>query len=200
MFFINVWPRQTVPVLFLGTTGASVGLTVIAWACQADQVNLIYGMMALTGFGVGLIMNPGSLHALAYFPDLTAPITFLVSFAFPFGGTISLTIMSTVFNNRSGTDHSDPKSGIMWAYVSVVPIMWLAVLNTTFLGNVWIGKDGNHEVVHGAWFWGLLTGKKFEKVTMARVDPNESTEKGVIELKVVAESKAEPGADVERGK
>ncbi|KAG7294164.1 hypothetical protein NEMBOFW57_004233 [Staphylotrichum longicolle] len=201
MFFINVWPRQTIPVLFLGTTSAGVGITVIAWACQTEYLNLIYGMMALTGYGVGLNMNPGMLHGLAYFPGMTAPITCLASFAFPFGGTIALTIMSTVFNNKSGPNHSDPKSGIVWAYVAVVPIVWLAVLITTFLGNVWIGKDGNHEVVHGSWFWSLLTGKKLEKVTMARVDPGGLDDRnGDIGLKAVPRSRVEGQADIERGR
>lgn len=187
--------------MFLGTTSAGVGIAVIAWACQTEYLNLIYGMMALTGYGVGLNMNPGMLHGLAYFPGMTAPITCLASFAFPFGGTIALTIMSTVFNNKSGPNHSDPKSGIVWAYVAVVPIVWLAVLITTFLGNVWIGKDGNHEVVHGSWFWSLLTGKKLEKVTMARVDPGGLDDRnGDIGLKVVPQSRVEAQADIERGR
>jgi len=200
MFFVNVWPRQTIPVLLLGTTSAGVNIIVIAWACQSEHINLIYGMIALTGFGVGVNMNPGSLHALAYFPGMTAPITCLVSFAFPFGGTITLTIMSTVFNNRSGPNHSDLKSGIMWAYVAVIPIMWLAVLITTFLGNVWIGKDGNHEMVHGAWFWSFLRGKKLEKVTMARVEDAGSVRNGDIDLKPVHMSKPEARLDVEQGR
>ena len=170
MAFINAWPRQTVPVLFLGTTTAAVGITVLAYGCHADYLNLIYGMMALTGFGVGINMNPGTLHALAYFPGMTAPITCLTSFAFPFGGTVTLTIMSSVFNNKSGVGHADPRTGIVWAFAAVAPIMWLAVLITTFLGNVWIGKDGNHQVVRGAWFWSLITRKRLEKVTRSRME------------------------------
>ncbi len=198
---MNVWPRQTNPVLFIGTISSGVGIALIAWACHSDQVNLVYGMMALTGFGVGVNMNPSSLHALAYAPDMTAPIVCLSSFAFPFGGTIALTIMSTVFNNRSGTNHEDPKSGIVWAYVAVVPIMWISVVITTFLGNVWIGKDGNHQVVHGAWFWNLLAGKKLEKVTMSRIEAVESDGPGDIKLKAVpAGAVAETVVDVESGK
>jgi hypothetical protein len=201
MFFINVWPRQTIPVLFLGTISAGVGIAVIPWACQTEYLNLIYGMMALTGYGVGLNMNPGILHGLAYFPGMTAPISCLASFAFPFGGTITLTIMSTVFNNKSGPNHEDPKSGIVWAYVAVVPVVWLAVLMTTFLGNVWIGKDGNHEVVHGSWFWNLLRGKKLEKVTMARMESAGLGEgNGDIGLKAVPPSRVEAQADIERGR
>lgn len=29
--------------------------------------------------------------------------------------------------------------------------MWLCVLLTTFLGNVWVNKKGDHEVVNGAY-------------------------------------------------
>ncbi|KAK4235818.1 major facilitator superfamily domain-containing protein [Achaetomium macrosporum] len=200
MYFTNVWPRQTVPVLFLGSISAAVGITVISWACDTGYLNLIYGMMALTGFGVGVNMNPATLHALAYFPGMTAPITCLASFAFPFGGTITLTIMSTVFNNRSGENHMDPKSGIVWAYVSVIPIMWLSVLVVTFLGNVWLGKDGNHEIVHGSWFWSLLRGRKLEKVTMARMEDARSAERSEeTDLRVVTPGRSERRTDLERG-
>ncbi|KAH6847721.1 hypothetical protein B0I37DRAFT_431517 [Chaetomium sp. MPI-CAGE-AT-0009] len=192
VFFINVWPRQTVPILFLGTISSAIGITVVAWACYTDYVNLIYGMMALTGFGVGLTTNPGTLHALAYFPGMTAPITCLASFAHPFGGTITLTIMSTVFNNRSGLNHEDPGSGIFWAFAAVIPIMWLAVIITTFLGNVWLGKDGSHEVVHGFWFWNLLRGRRLERVTMARMeDSGPASGNGDIGMKAVPR----PGAE-----
>lgn len=201
MFFINVWPRQTFPVLFFGTTCSVIGITVLAWACHVEYTNLIYGMMALTGFGVGSITNPGTLHGLAYFPDMTAAITCLASFANPFGGTVTLTIMSTVFNNRSGTAHTDPKSGIVWAYVSVMPIMWMAVLLTTFLGNVWIGKDGNHEVVHGMWFWSRVTGKRLERVTMTREEGLSSDDgNGNFQPQTTTLKRLELTTDVERGR
>ncbi|KAK4143488.1 major facilitator superfamily domain-containing protein [Dichotomopilus funicola] len=170
MLFVNTFPRQTLPILVLGTTCSAVGISMIAYAVHTDYLNLVYGMMALTGFGIGVNTNPSTLHGLAYFPGSTAPITCLASFAYPFGGTITLTIMSTVFNNRSGAMHEDPKSGIFWAYISVVPIMWTAVLITAFLGNVWIGKDGNHEVMHGSYFFHLVTGRKPQKITMRRME------------------------------
>jgi hypothetical protein len=201
MFLMNVWPRQTIPVLTLGSISFSVGMTVIAWACHVEYSNLIYGMMALTGFGVGVSMNPGTLHALAYFPGMTAPITCLSSFTMPFGGTITLTIMSTVFNNRSGTNHADPMTGIVWAYVAVIPFVWLSVLATTFMGNVWIGKDGHHQVIHGAWLWDTLRGKRLEKVTMARMEDNRLAEGYQnVGLKDFPRTRPEAGEDIERGR
>ncbi|KAK0624945.1 major facilitator superfamily domain-containing protein [Bombardia bombarda] len=164
-FFINLWPGQTLPCLILGGVTSAVGVTVLAWATHARNTSVIYGMMALTGYGVGMRFNPGSLHGLAYFPGMTAAISCLVSFALPFGGTLTLTLMSTVFNNRSGPNQSDPKSGIMWAFISIIPIVWIGVFVTLFLGNVWILKDGaGHEVVHGPWLWSLLTGRRLERV------------------------------------
>jgi hypothetical protein len=149
-------------------------------------------MMALTGFGVGLNTNPGTLHALAYFPGMTAPITCLAAFAHPFGGTIAITIMSTVFNNRSGLNHEDPRSGIYWAFISMIPIMWISVLITTLLGNVWLGKEGTHQVAHGFWFWNLLRGKRLEKVTMARMeDSGTAGGNGDIGMKAVSRHIAE---------
>ncbi|SPO06506.1 related to putative multidrug transporter [Cephalotrichum gorgonifer] len=166
-FFLNVWPRQTTPILLVGSITSAVGITVLAWAVGAGQVNTVYGMMALTGFGVGSRLNPGTLHGLAYFPDRTAVITCLVSFANPFGGTVGLTLMGAVFNNKIGPTPDDAKEAIKWAYITMVPFMWACVLVTTFLGNVWIRKDG-HEVVHGAYLWSLVFGKKLERETISR--------------------------------
>jgi hypothetical protein len=201
MFFVNRWPRQTLPALALGSISSAVGISVLAWGCSTENTNLIYGMMALTGYGVGLTLSPGSLHGLAYFPAMTASITCLSTFATPFGGTITLTIMSTVFNNKSGLGHMDPKTGIVWAFIAVIPIMWTGVLMTAFLGNVWIRKDGQHDVVHGAWFWSLLRGKRLEKVTMARMEnANSGDGTGHVGLKGVSPNEPERQVDVEQGK
>jgi MFS family permease len=163
MFSSNVWPRQTIPALLLGSLTSSVGITVLAWAVHVGKTSVIYGMMALVGHGVGIRMNPASLHGLAYFPTMTAQISCLVSFAVPFGGLVGLTIMSTVFTNKSGSGEVDPQNGIMWAFIAMIPLMWLSVLLTTFLGNVWIRKDGGHEVVDGAYLWSFVTRKKFDR-------------------------------------
>ncbi|KAK0609413.1 major facilitator superfamily domain-containing protein [Immersiella caudata] len=169
-FFMNIWPRQTQPTILLATVTASVGITVLAWATEAERIPVIYGMMALTGYGVGLSFNPGSLHALAYFPTMTAPIQCLVTFANPFGGTVGLTLMSTVFSNKSGEGHSDPKAGIMWAFIAVIPILWSSVLTATFMGNVSINpaREGGHDVVNGAWMWSFVTRRNLEKTKMIR--------------------------------
>jgi hypothetical protein len=101
---------------------------------------------------------------------LTAPITFLVSFALPFGGSVALTLMATVFNNKSGLNHTDPKRGIHYAFIAMIPFMWLFVLMSAGLGNVWIMKDGNHEVVNGSYLLSLITRKKLDRVRMHRGD------------------------------
>ncbi|KAK3385691.1 major facilitator superfamily domain-containing protein [Podospora didyma] len=177
MYFTNVQPRQTIVSLLLGSITTAVGITVLATEIHAahPRVSVIYGMMALTGHGVGMRFNPGSLHGLAYFPDMTAAVSCLSSFANPFGGTVALTMMATVFNNKSGPNHADPKEGIYWAFVALIPVMWATVLATTLLGNVWIireedGVKGGHEVVHGAYLWSLVTGRKLERVRMVKGD------------------------------
>jgi hypothetical protein len=170
MFTSNVWPRQTLPALLLGTTTSAVGTTVLTWAINADKTNLIYGMMALTGHGIGMRLSAGTLHGLAYFPQNTATVTFLMSFALPFGGTISLTLMSTVFNNESGSQHTDPKRGIRYGFIALIPFMWLAVIMSTFLGNSWIMKDGEHDIVNGSYLWSFITRKKLVRERRSRGD------------------------------
>lgn len=168
LFSSNVWPRQTLPALLLGGITSAVGITVLAWAVYTENAKLIDGMMALVGHGVMMRMNPGSLHALAYFPTMTAPISCLVSFAGPLGGLVGLTIMSTVFTNNSGDRQQNPKDGIIWAFIAMIPFMWICVLLTTFLGNVWILKSGGHEVVSGAYLWSFVTRRKLTRERISR--------------------------------
>ncbi|ERT02478.1 uncharacterized protein SPSK_05032 [Sporothrix schenckii 1099-18] len=172
MFASNVWPRQTIYPLLLGAITSAVGITVLAYAVHAQQSSLVYGMMALSGHGVGLRMNPGSLHGLAYFPKATAAITCIVSFAMPFGGTVTLTLMSTVFNNKGGasTDVATIRNAIMWAFIAIIPFMWVCVGLTTLLGNVWILKDESHEITNMPYLWSLLFRKPIVREKRTRGD------------------------------
>ncbi|KAJ5681424.1 uncharacterized protein N7477_001364 [Penicillium maclennaniae] len=163
MFSSNVWPRQTFPALMLGSLTSAVGISVLAWAVHVGKTSVIYGMMALVGHGVGMRMNPASLHGLAYFPAMTAQISCLASFAIPFGGLIGLTIMTTVFTNKSGVEESDARDGIKWAFIAMIPVMWLVVVLTTFLGNVWILKEGGHEIATRPYLWNLLLRRDLKK-------------------------------------
>ncbi|KAJ5144640.1 hypothetical protein N7448_002032 [Penicillium atrosanguineum] len=172
MFSSNVWPRQTFPALMLGSITAAIGISVLAWAVHAGETNVIYGMMALVGHGVGMRMNPASLHGLAYFPAMTAQISCLVSFAIPFGGLIGLTIMTTVFTNTSGAGDARARDGIKWAFIAMIPVMWLVVVLTTFLGNVWILKDGGHEIATRPYLWNLLLRRDLKKEKRNREQEN----------------------------
>ncbi|KAL2163240.1 hypothetical protein VTH06DRAFT_5296 [Thermothelomyces fergusii] len=203
MFFMNVWPRQTLPSLMSGTVCSAVGISVVAWACHADDTRLVYGMMALTGLGVGLTLNPGTLHALACAPGMTAAVSCLAAFCAPFGGCVALTVMTTVFNNRSGPDHRDPRTGIVWAFVAVTPVMWLAVLVTTFLGNVRLGRDGHHELARGCWFWNVVRGGRVERerVKMAGTGEVGAVEsKGDVKLDSARQHGVIQAADIEQGR
>jgi hypothetical protein len=124
---------------------------------------MIFGMMALTGFGIGLRINPASVHALAFVTDMNAQITCLMVLAEPLGGTIGLTLMSTLFNNKSGSNHEDPKTGVKYAFIVIIPFMWFAVLVTTFLGNTWILSGGKHEVVREPYIWAILGRKEIHR-------------------------------------
>lgn len=168
MFLVNRYPRQTIYPLMLGSLASAVGIQVLCYAIDIGNLPLIYGMMALAGFGVGVRMSPGSMHGLAYFPANTAQITCIFAFALPFGGAVGLTLMSTVFNNKLAPTDVNAKSAIMYAYYTIAPFMWLCVLACFFLGNVWINKEGNHEVVNDAYILSVLTGRKLVKETRTR--------------------------------
>lgn len=170
------WPRQTFPVLVLGSITAAVGMTVLAWAVHAHNNNVVFGMMALVGHGVMVRMNPTAVHCLAYFPNLTARITCLNAFAIPFGGLFGLTIMTTVFNNKITHGNETPQEAIMWAFVSVIPFMWLCVAFCLLTGNVWIREGGSHEALRGSYLWHLLTGKTMIKDISRRGGENATTE------------------------
>ncbi|EMR71915.1 putative mfs multidrug transporter protein [Eutypa lata UCREL1] len=152
MLFCNTWPRQTFLPLFLGSLSEAIGVGLMAWALYFEKKGTIFAMMAVTGAGTGLRMLPGSLHAIGFFPDHVATVVSLMAVAMPFGGTLALTIMSTVFNNTSGAanglesvDFDDPvaaKNGVTWAFVSLVPFMVICVLASACLGNVTILKEG----------------------------------------------------------
>lgn len=168
MFMVNQYPRQTIYPLLLGSIASAVGVQVLVWGIDVGNVPLIYGMMALAGFGVGVRMSPGSMHGLAYFPATTAQVTCVFAFAMPFGGAVGLTLMSTVFNNKLGANEAGAKTAIMYAYYTIVPFMWLCVLACLFLGNVWITKNGDHDVVKGAYILGVFTRTKLVRETMTR--------------------------------
>jgi hypothetical protein len=108
MFFCNLWPRQTFLPLFLGSIIEAVGVGMLAWALYMEKTPVIYGMMALTGAGTGLRMMPGRLHAIGFFPNNIATVVSFMGIAVPLGGTLALTIMSTVFNNISGIAEDSP--------------------------------------------------------------------------------------------
>lgn len=168
MFLVNQYPRQTIYPLMLGSLASAVGIQVLCYAIDVGNLPLIYGMMALAGFGVGVRMSPSSMHGLAYFPANTAQITCIFAFAMPFGGAVGLTLMSTVFNNKLGPADTNAKTAIMYAYYTVVPFMWLCVLACLFLGNVWINKHGDHEVVNGAYILSVLTRRELVKEKRTR--------------------------------
>lgn len=140
MVLCNTWPRQTFLPLLLGSVLEAVGVGLMAWALYFENKSVIFGMMALAGAGTGLRMLPGkllpllpqnrgktetdcrpsntlflslagSLHAIGFFPDHIATVVSLMAVAMPFGGTLALTIMSTVFNNTSGATNGHETVG-----------------------------------------------------------------------------------------
>lgn len=186
MFACNVYPRQTWFPLAFGTLIEPLGITLLAVAINWDNVPVVCGMLGLTGVGTGIRMMPGSytsyylaicawadhkphlgsLHGVGYFPNQIASIVSLVSLAVALGGTFSMTLMFTVFNNlllnagiilKSGTSNSfdqisalspadqaylrnEAKSAIATSFFALCSFSWLGLVAVAFLGNVNITK------------------------------------------------------------
>ena len=169
MFMCNVYPRQTFYPLFLGSLIEAAGITALSWALNHGQITTIYITIALAGCGTGLRLMPGSLHAIAFFPNNIAAVVSLMGFAIPCGYTLSMTIMNTVFNNKAKIPSSssinstststylqslsdlptdvqdairnDAKIGVVYAFISILPFMWLSVLAAASFGNVRITRN-----------------------------------------------------------
>jgi hypothetical protein len=100
MFACNVFPRQTFYPLFLGSAIEAAGFSVLAYATKTRNSTLVSVMMAIAGGGSGLRMMPNTLHAAGIWPDRIAAVMSLMDFAFPFGGTLAIAVMSSVFYNK----------------------------------------------------------------------------------------------------
>jgi hypothetical protein len=217
MIMCNFYPRQTFHPLFLGSIIEATGVSVLTWALWHGHIPTIYGMMGLTGSGTGLRFMPGSLHGIGFFPNNIASVMALAGFSIPFGGTIAMTIMDTVFNNKAGIPSSSAagstsgsstylqsisdlpqdaqdkirhqsKMGVFWAFVSILPFMWLCVLAAAFLGNVKItrkkkvdekGRTDFSENVTESSFLGGLVRRRFGKkgIESGVVDRQEAEKK-----------------------
>lgn len=210
MFTCNVWPAQTFVPLSVGTVIETVGIALLTWATTTRNIPVVSGMMAVAGAGTGMRFMPATLHVAGIWPDRIAPAMSIMRFSLPFGGTLALTIMGSVFNNKmaeifrpgSGKGGLDlhntgqsleaidklppdiqnyvrnlAKNAVMWAFISIIPIMAISLVAVFFLGNVWIkskkakeeaerkaaehGKIGeaivSSEVIQVPFMWALIT-------------------------------------------
>lgn len=100
MFLCNVFPRQTFYPLFLGSAIEAAGFSVLAYATKTRNSTLVSVMMAISGGGSGVRMMPNTLHAAGIWRDRIASVMSLMDFALPFGGTLAIAVMSSVFYNK----------------------------------------------------------------------------------------------------
>ncbi|RDW84177.1 putative MFS multidrug transporter [Aspergillus mulundensis] len=100
VFLCNKYPAQTFPPLLFGTVAETLGLGLIIHAIRAQNTTVLNGMMVLAGAGTGIRLMPANLHAVGVWPDRIAAALSLLRFALPFGGTLGITIMGSVFNNK----------------------------------------------------------------------------------------------------
>ncbi|KAH6857332.1 major facilitator superfamily domain-containing protein [Alternaria rosae] len=96
----NVYPRQTIWPLLIGTIVETGSIGALSWAMSARQRTAVNVLMGVAGFGTGIRFMPENLHLTGMYRDKIAVILGLLSFAGPFGGTIALTVMGSVFQNK----------------------------------------------------------------------------------------------------
>lgn len=185
MMFCNVWPRNTFVPLFLGSVIEALGIGLLAWAMHTGDKATIYGMVAFSGVGTGLRFMPVTLHAVGFFPGSVAPVVSLLGIALPFGGALSLTIMTTVYNNLAAAA-AGPTMAFVWAFVAICPFMAMCIVCAACLGNVGIVKPGpgeegpeepHHHLTEGSYLLALLKRDK-------GADGVSGTEKGVTSAEV----------------
>ncbi|KAF4985056.1 hypothetical protein FDECE_16856 [Fusarium decemcellulare] len=188
----NYHPLQTWHPIMLGGIIEAVGIAVLTWALWKEHDPTVYGMMVLTGVGIGVRLVPVPLHGMAYFPKRIAAVISLMEVSDPFGGTLGLTIMTTVLNNVAGVgdlgdsnyDFSElpdvgkdeiedlknrAKKGIVLAFVAIFPFMILCIVASAFLGNVYISTDSPDEdeqsntIFQGVFLWSWLRRKRIDE-------------------------------------
>lgn len=93
-------PRQTFWPLFLGTLVETGAMAALAAAVKMRNATFVNVMMGVAGAGTGVRFMPFNLHLAGMFRDQLAPVFSLLRFAMPFGGTLALTIMGSVFQNE----------------------------------------------------------------------------------------------------
>jgi hypothetical protein len=122
-------------------------------------------MLGFSGVGTGLRLMPGMLHVVGLRSRFKARSLAIMSFAFGFGGTVGISIMSAVFSNKlsnhiANASHDLSNStasvssiqglppdvqvvvrgwfsdAVYWAYVSILPFLGLAGVLSFFIGNV----------------------------------------------------------------
>ncbi|KAF2632210.1 MFS general substrate transporter [Macroventuria anomochaeta] len=173
MYLCNVRPAQTFFPLFVGSIVEGVGLAVLTYAVSIRHGTLVSVFLAISGAGTGLRFMPVVLHAAGIWSTRVPAMQSLLSFMLPLGETIGISMMGAVFTNKlrhyssgispeySGIGNLatlDGLSGpvkdavqnaaarsVMWALVTVLPFVGLAIIASAFLGNVWIGLVAKEE-------------------------------------------------------
>jgi hypothetical protein len=93
-------PATTIWPLLLGTLVETGAIGALSWAIRAREKTAVNVLMGVAGFGTGIRFMPENLHLTGMYRDRIATILGLLTFAGPFGGTIALTIMGSVFQNK----------------------------------------------------------------------------------------------------
>ncbi|KAH7255169.1 major facilitator superfamily domain-containing protein [Fusarium redolens] len=175
IFMCNNWPRQTWHPIMAGSIIEAVAIALLAWAMWEERDGGVYGMMAMAGVGVGVRFMPVPLHGMGFFPQQISAIVSLSQLSDPLGGTLGLTIMTTVFNNINLPPEAiagiqeTAKEGIVWAFIAIFPFMILCIVAAALMGSVYLTTgaadedDNANQIYEGVYLWALLRKEKIDR-------------------------------------
>lgn len=171
--------HTTMVSVFLAVAGAGTGLRFMPlvlhaagiWSTRVPSMQSLLSFMLPLGETVGIAMM-----GTVFSNKLTASVSQIShsvnGAALPFSGPPSLDMLASLPPAVKKAVQDAAAKAVMWALISVLPFMGLAIVASVFLGNVWIGKAEKEakggkmrceaqksQVLYGFYLLALFTGK-----------------------------------------
>ena len=177
--------HTTMVKVFLALAGAGTGLRFMpvvlhasgTWATRIPSMQSLLSFMLPLGETVGISMM-GSVFSnkLGTFLQQINRGSGSAGVVLPVSGIPSLALLNSLPPNVKEKVQDAAAKAVMWALVSVLPFVGLAIVATAFMGNVWIGRAAGEasgdkgaveaekgKVLYGIYLLELFTGRVEER-------------------------------------